>query len=82
MDVYLASRRFRRLAERTQREYLRASVRLRQAFGHLPPGAWRPSAGYAYLEAQPGSVQANRDLSVLSNIMQLCVRAGVTNRCT
>ena len=55
-------------------------MRLRAAFGRLPPEQWRPSAGYAYLEAQFGPVQANRDLSVLSNVMQLCVRAGVVER--
>jgi integrase len=80
MDAYLVSSRFRQLAERTQREYERAIVRLRHAFGHLPPDAWRPSAGYEYLEAQRGSVQANRDLSVLSNVVQVCVRAGLVDR--
>jgi len=80
MDAYLASSRFQLLARRTQHDYERAIVRLRRAFGHLPPDAWRPSAGYAYLEAQPGNVQANRDLSVLSNVMRVCVRAGVVDR--
>jgi len=80
MDAYLASSRFRRLAARTQRDYEKAIVRLRRAFGHLPPAAWRPAAGYKYLEAQLGSVQANRDLSVLANIMQVCVRSGVVER--
>ncbi len=80
MDVYLSSSRFRRLAARTQRDYQKAILRLRGAFGHLPPAAWRPAAGYAYLETQQGSVQANRDLSVLANVMQVCVRSGVVER--
>jgi integrase len=80
MDVYLASSRFQLLATRTRRDYEKAIERLRRAFGHLAPDAWRPSAGYAYLEAQPGSVQANRDLSVLANVMQVCVRSGVVDR--
>lgn len=80
MEAYLASTRFRRLAGRTQQEYSKAIVRLRHAFGHLAPDVWHPSAGYAYLEAQRGGVQANRDLSVLSNVMQVCVRAGVVDR--
>ena len=80
MDVYLLSSRFQRLAPRTQRDYEKAIARLRQAFGHLPPGEWRPSAGYNYLEAQQGTVQANRDLSVLASVMQVCVRAGIVDR--
>ncbi len=80
MDAYLTSTRFRQMAPRTRRDYERAIVRLREAFGHIPPSAWRPSSGYAYLETQRGSVQANRDLSVLANVMQVCVRAGVVER--
>ncbi len=80
MNVYTASARYRKLAERTRRDYEKALVRLRRAFGPMSPGEWRASAGYDYLETQPGPVQANRDLSVLANVMQLCVRAGVVDR--
>ncbi len=80
MDAYQASTRFQRLAPSTQVDYQRAMERLRKVFGPLSPEQWRPAAGYAYLESQDGLVQANRDLSVLSNVMQLCVRAGVVDR--
>ena len=80
MDAYRVSKRFTRLAASTRRDYERSIERLRRAFGPVPPGAWQPAMGYAYLESQPGAVQANRDLSVLSNVMQTCVRAGIVPR--
>lgn len=79
MNIYLAGDRFAGLAEKTQSEYRKSVDRLRPVFGKLAPSEWIPAWGYQYLDLNP-KVQGNRDLSVFSQVMQVCVRAGVIER--
>lgn len=79
MSIYLASDRFSDLANSTKRDYRNAIERLREVFGDVPPADWIPAYGYRYLDSEP-LVQGNRDIAVLSNVLQVCVRAGVVER--
>jgi len=81
INIYIASDKFACLKPKTQIEYRRSLKRLGAMFGDIAPGDWLPKFGYDYLEATTDSpVQANRDLATFSNVMKVCVRAGVIAR--
>jgi len=76
MDLYAASDRFDRLADRTKADYLKIlGGKLREVFGNVAPTALYPTDVYRYLSRRP-PVAGNRELAVLSNVMHVCVKAG------
>lgn len=82
-------------AEKTQREYRRALVRLRVGFGHMQIRALKPRHLYEYAQqrqkcvvdrvsgeqrSEPAPVAAKRELATLSAVMQACVHWGAIDR--
>ena len=63
--------------ERTKEDYLGAITRLRPVFGGMWPEDLKPKHIYAYLDIRTGKTQANREIAVLSNVMQHCIRKGL-----
>ena len=62
---------------RTQEDYLGAISRLRPIFGGMWPEDLKPCQVYEYLDRRTGKTQANREVAVLSNVMQHCIRKGL-----
>lgn len=63
--------------ERTQADYHDAVARLRPVFGQMWPEDVEPHHIYQYLDSRSAKVRGNREIAVLSNIMQLAVRKGL-----
>lgn len=78
MDAYIAQK-LPRLAPRTQADYLDAIGRLRPVFGAMWPEDLEPRHGYQYQHARGADVRANRELAVLSNVMQQAIEEGIIN---
>jgi len=62
---------------RTRADYLDALGRLRPVFGAMWPEDLEPKHIYAYLRQRAAKVRANREIAVLSNIMQQAVEMGL-----
>ena len=64
---------------RTQEDYLGAITRLRPVFGTMWPEDLEPHHIYSYLDMRAGKTQANREIAVLSNVMQHAIRKGLVS---
>ena len=62
---------------RTQADYLDAIVRLRPIFGAMWPEDLAPKHVYQYLRERQAKVRANREIAVLSNVMQQAIEMGL-----
>lgn len=76
MDAYAADK-IPGLRPRTQQDYYDALRRLRPVFGAMWPEDIEPSHIYQYLRARVGKVRANREVAVLSNVMQQAIEMGL-----
>lgn len=76
MDAYLASERFLKRKPRTQADYNEAIRRLRPVFGEMYPQDIHPKHIYGYMNRRASPVRANREVAVLSNVLQLAVEMG------
>lgn len=62
--------------ERTQADYTDAIKRLRPVFGSMRPDDIEPKHIYQYMDLRGSPVRANREIAVLSGVMELAVRIG------
>ena len=76
MDDYIKAS-ITSLSQRTQDDYLCAITRLRPVYGDMWPEDLKPHHVYAYLDQRAGKTQANREIAVLSNMMQHAIRKGL-----
>lgn len=75
-DAYVTSERFLRRKPRTQSDYLDAIRRLRPVFGEMLAEDLRPKHVYGYMSRRGSPVRANREIAVLSNVLQLAIELG------
>lgn len=75
---YFQSSLFKRLAERTQRDYLEHSKEVLRVFGQMTPAAIEPPhiAKYLRVERANAPVRANREVALLSSILQFGIECG------
>jgi hypothetical protein len=78
MDAYLREK-VPGLKPRTQADYLDAIRRLRPVFGAMWPEDLESKHVYAYLRQREAKVRANREIAVLSNVMQQAIEMGLVN---
>ncbi len=78
MDVYIRAE-VPKKRERTRTDYLDAIARLRPVFGGMWPEDLRPKHVYQYLTARGAPTRANREVAVLSNVMNQAVRLGLVD---
>lgn len=78
MDVYLQEK-VPKKKPRTQSDYIEAIARLRQVFGSMWPEDLEPKHVYQYLREREAKVRANREVAVLSNVMQQAIEMGLIN---
>ncbi len=64
---------------RTRDDYLDAIRRLRPIFGEMWPEDVEPKHIYQYLRLRGAPVRANREIAVLSNVMQQAIEMGLVN---
>lgn len=76
MDAYIHDKLPTR-KPRTQSDYLEAITRLRPVFGDMWPEDLAPKHVYQYLRERTAKVRANREIAVLSNIMQQAIEMGL-----
>lgn len=63
----------------TRKDYMASIALLRPVFGEMWPEDVEPKHIYAYMRLRNAPVRANRDVAVLSNIMNQAVRMGLIN---
>jgi integrase len=78
MDAYVREK-IPKKKPRTQDDYLDAISRLRPVFGEMWPDDIEPKHVYQYLRMREGKVRANREVAVLSNVMQQAIEMGLVN---
>jgi len=78
MDAYIKEQLPTR-KERTQQDYLASISILRRVFGEMRPEDIEPKDIYAYMRLRQAPVRANRDIAVLSNILNQAIRMGLIN---
>lgn len=78
MDAYIKEKLPRRKPA-TRDDYLYAISRLRPVFGGMWPEDLEPKDIYAYMRLRDAPVRANREVAVLSNVMQQAVEMGLIN---
>jgi integrase len=78
MDIYI-QQKVPKKKPRTQEDYLDAIKRLRPVFGAMWPEDLEPKHIYQYLNARDAKVRANREIAVLSNVMQQAIEMGLIN---
>lgn len=66
-------------APKTQEQYQTCMRRLRPVFGQMNPADLEPKHVYMYQDQREAKVRANREIAVLSIVMNLCVRKGLCN---
>lgn len=76
MDAYLAEK-VPQKKPRTQEDYIEAIRLLRPIFGAMLPEDLLPRHVYQYLRARDAKVRANREVAVLSNVMQQAIEMGL-----
>lgn len=76
MDAYLREK-VPSKKPRTQSDYLDAITRLRPIFGAMWPEDLEPKHVYQYLRERPAKVRGNREIAVLSNVMQQAIEMGL-----
>lgn len=76
--LYQETRGYQDLAPDTQTGYLQCSIELLKIFGELAPSAIKPShiARYLRVERIDAPVRANREIALMSNLMNLSVERG------
>lgn len=78
MDAYLHEK-VPKKKPRTQLDYIDAIAKLRQVFGSMWPEDLEPKHVYQYLRERDAKVRANREIAVLSNVMQQAIEMGLIN---
>jgi integrase len=78
MDAYLREK-VPKKKPRTQADYTDAIGRLRTVFGNMWPEDLEPKHVYQYLREREAKVRANREVAVLSNVMQQAIEMGLVN---
>ncbi len=78
MDAYIKEQLPAR-KPRTQEDYLASIAMLRPVFGDMWPEDIEPKDIYNYMRLRNAPVRANRDVAVLSNVMNQAVRMGLIN---
>jgi hypothetical protein len=78
MDAYIKEQLPAR-KPRTQKDYLSSITMLRPVFGEMWPEDIEPKDIYAYMRLRNAPVRANRDVAVLSNVMNQAIRMGLVN---
>ena len=78
MDAYIKAELPKR-RERTRADYMDAITRLRPVFGEMWPEDLKPKHIYQYLTARGAPTRANREVAVLSNIMNQAVKMGLVD---
>lgn len=78
MDAYLREK-VPAKKPRTQADYTDAICRLRPVFGGMWPEDLEPKHIYHYLREREAKTRANREIAVLSNVMQQAVEMGLVN---
>lgn len=63
----------------TQTDYLASIAMLRPVFGEMWPEDIEPKHIYGYMRMRNAPVRANRDVAVLSNVMNQAIRMGLIN---
>ena len=81
IDLFMKER-MPALAASTARRHRYALAPLREVFGHMHPASIKPSMIYEYRTLRP-PISANREVSLLSNLMNLAIEHGLidTNPC-
>ena len=76
--TYQTLPQWKRLAERTKADYTTYSVELLRVMGGVPAGAIRPADVARYLRVERGAapVRANREVALLSNLMNVAIERG------
>ncbi|KAF1019671.1 MAG: hypothetical protein GAK30_02987 [Paracidovorax wautersii] len=76
--TYQTMPQWKRLADRTKEDYEAYSVKLIEVMGEVPAGAIRPAdiARYLRVERADAPVRANREIALLSNLMNVAVERG------
>jgi integrase len=64
---------------RTQEDYLASIAILRPVFGDMWPEDIEPKHIYSFMRLRNAPVRANRDVAVLSNVMNQAIRMGLIN---
>jgi len=78
MDAYIKEQLPSR-KPRTQQDYLASITMFRPVFGEMWPEDVEPKHIYAYMRLRDAPVRANRDVAVLSNVMNQAIRMGLLN---
>jgi integrase len=78
MDAYIKEQLPAR-KPRTQKDYLSSITMLRPVFGEMWPEDIEPKHIYAYMRLRNAPVRANRDVAVMSNVMNQAIRIGLVN---
>lgn len=78
MDAYLREK-VPDKKPRTQADYIDAIARLRPVFGAMWPEDLRPKHVYQYLRERSAKTRANREVAVLSNVMQQAIEMGLVD---
>ena len=78
MDTYIKEQLPSR-KPRTQQDYLSSIAMLRPVFGEMWPEDVEPKHIYSYMQLREAPVRANRDVAVLSNVMNQAVKMGLVN---
>lgn len=78
MDAYLREK-VPTKKPRTQDDYLDAITRLRPVFGAMWPEDLAPRHVYQYLRERTAKVRGNREIAVLSNVMQQAIEMGLVD---
>lgn len=78
MDAYLREK-VPGKKPRTQADYLDAITRLRPVFGSMWPEDLAPKHVYQYLRERTAKVRGNREIAVLSNVMQQAIEMGLVD---
>ncbi|WP_150112412.1 tyrosine-type recombinase/integrase [Ferrovum myxofaciens] len=80
---YRESKGWLSLAELTRKDYEGSSVALLGVFGRMQASEVKASHVATYLDKRSAPVRANREIALLSNLMQLAIRRGIveTNPC-
>jgi integrase len=78
MDAYLREK-VPTKKPRTQDDYLDAITRLRPVFGAMWPEDLLPKHVYQYLRERTAKVRGNREIAVLSNVMQQAIEMGLVD---
>ena len=77
-DLYQQTPKWAELKDRTKSDYQAYSVKLLEVMGDVPAGVIRPTdiARYLRVERAEAPVRGNREIALLSNLMNLAIERG------